>query len=176
MYFIKIPKERIGVLIGQNGTIRKQIEERSGIKINIDSETGDVELDEEHADPVLVLKVRDIVKAIARGFSPERAFLLFSDEMYFDLIDIREYSGKDPKDISRLKGRIIGTDGKTRRIIEELSGAAVSVYGNTVGVIGDVEGMGIARKVIEMLLEGSEHSTVYRYLERMRKRMRRIEL
>ncbi|PJB21889.1 MAG: RNA-processing protein, partial [Euryarchaeota archaeon CG_4_9_14_3_um_filter_38_12] len=35
--------------------------------------------------------------------------------------------------------------------------------------IGDVEQVQIARKAVDMLLSGSEHSVVYRYLERMRK-------
>ncbi|MDD5502380.1 MAG: KH domain-containing protein [Candidatus Thermoplasmatota archaeon] len=177
MYFVKIPKERIGVLIGPEGATRRQIEERSGIKVSIDSSSGDVALEEEKAkDPVLILKVRDIVKAIARGFSPERAFVLFDDEMYFDSIDIREYSGKEAKDAARLKGRIIGKQGKTREIIEQLAHAEVSVYGSTVSLIADIESMEVARNAVQMLLKGSEHSTVYRYLEKMCKKMRKIEL
>lgn len=177
MYFVKIPKERIGCLIGPEGATRRQIEERSGIKVSIDSKTGDVCLEEEKAkDPVLVLKVRDIVKAIARGFSPERAFVLFGDDFYFDSIDIREYAGKERKDVMRLKGRIIGKEGKTREIIENLGGAEVSVYGNTVSIIGSIETMEVARNAVEMLLKGSEHSSVYRYLEKMCKKMRKIEL
>ena len=177
MYFVKIPKERIGVLIGSDGATRKQIEDRSGIKVSIDSQSGDVCLEEEKAkDPVLILKVRDIVKAIARGFSPERAFVLFGDDFYFDTIDIREYSGKEQKDVMRLKGRIIGKQGKTREIIEHLAGAEVSVYGNTVSIIGDITSMEVARNAVEMILKGSEHSSVYRYLEKMCKKMRKIEL
>ncbi len=49
-----------------------------------------------------------------------------------------------------------------------MSGAEVSVYGNTVGIIGDFLEMDIAKNAVVMLLSGSEHSTVYRYLERRR--------
>ena len=40
-HIVKIPKERIGVLIGKGGKVKQQIEERCGVKIEIDSETGD---------------------------------------------------------------------------------------------------------------------------------------
>ena len=38
---IKIPRERIGALIGKRGKVKLQIEKRCGVEIAIDSETGD---------------------------------------------------------------------------------------------------------------------------------------
>ena len=37
MKYLKIPMERVGVLIGRNGEVKKDLEEKSSIKINIDS-------------------------------------------------------------------------------------------------------------------------------------------
>ena len=88
--FLKIPKERVGVLIGVKGEIKSQIEAWAGVELDIDSETGDVNIDTAKIkDPAMTLKLVDIVRAISRGFSPERAFRLFDDEFYFDLIDNR---------------------------------------------------------------------------------------
>jgi ribosomal RNA assembly protein len=83
-------------------------------------------------------------------------------------MNIKDYA-KTQKHVMRLRARVIGSKGRTRSIIEELSGAKLSVYGSTVSIIGDVEQVQIARKAVDMLLSGSEHYVVYRYLERMRR-------
>ncbi len=169
MHYIKIPKERVAVLIGKKGSVKRDIEEKTGVHIYIDSKEGEISIDESEAeDPMGGIKAFNIVRAIGRGFSPERAMRLLDDDVYLEVIDIREFSGKRKNSVRRVRGRLIGTKGKTRRLIEELSGAEVSVYGNTVSIIGDFLEMDIARNAITMLLSGSEHSTVYHYLERRR--------
>jgi ribosomal RNA assembly protein len=170
MRFVKIPQERVGVLVGTNGEVKKRLEEKTGTAIDIDSKSGDVTIDDSKAeDPILALKCADMVKAMGRGFSPEKAMNLLSDDVYFTLMDIRDYVGKDKKHVRRVRGRVIGQRGKTRRLIEELIGVFVSVYGNTIGVIGGRVEMGIAVHAIELLLSGSEHSTVYGFLEKKRR-------
>ncbi len=174
---IRIPKERIGVLIGPDGTTRQEIEERSGTELDIDSETGEVRIhDDEAYDPVLVLKLQDVVKAIARGFSPERAFRLWQDDVYLELIDLTEYVGTRKGQIDRVKGRIIGSGGRTRETIEALSDAQVSIYGKTVGIIGEVEEVQAAHEAVDMLIDGAPHSTVYKFLEQARREMRMHDL
>ena len=177
MQVIKMPRDRIGVLIGTEGTTKKEIEERSGVPMDVDSETGEVRLETDKAEePVMVLKVSDIINAISCGFSPERAFRLFQEDVYFAAFDIRDYVGKNPKHVQRIRARVIGSNGKTRRIIEDLTGAEISVYRNNVGVIGDVTELEIAKNSVDMLLNGSEHSSVYRYLENKRREMKRNKL
>jgi ribosomal RNA assembly protein len=177
MQFVRIPKDRIGALVGKGGETKRYIEEQLGVVIDIDSETGEVNIDTANIkDPVNQLKVIDIVKAIGRGFSPERAFRLFDDDVFFELIDIRDYVGKSPKHIRRVKARVIGSSGKTRALISELSGADITIYGNTIGIIGDYIELDTARTAIDMLLSGSEHSAVYRYLENKRRESKLSEL
>lgn len=179
MLYVKIPKERMGALIGPDGQVKTQIEHSCGVTLEIDSKTGDVTIipkPEEVEKGHVGLNARDIVKAIARGFSPERAMRLVSEDMYLSVIDIRDYAGKDRKHVVRVRGRLIGTNGKTRRIIEELAEAELSVYGNTVAIIGDLMSMDIAQRAVEMLLEGSEHAAVYRFLENRRRDLRFAEM
>ena len=74
MKYLRIPKERVGILIGQNGETKKLIEQRSQTKIEIDSAEGEVTINEhETEDPLLYLKVMEVIKAIGRGFSPDNA-------------------------------------------------------------------------------------------------------
>lgn len=174
--FLKIPRERVGVLIGPEGKTKKHIEEKLSVELQIDSEAGDViiALAEKADDPSTLFKAKDLVTAIGRGFSPEHAFRLVRDEeAMLDLIDLRSVFGKSDADIKRVQGRIIGMNGKTRQIIEELTDTSVSVYGHTVGIIGTVEQVQIAREAIEMLVKGSMHGTVYRFLQRKRRELKK---
>ena len=174
--FLKIPRERVGVLIGPEGKTKKHIEDKLGVELQIDSEAGDVSITmaEKAEDPSMLFKAKDLVTAIGRGFSPEHAFRLVRDEeAMLDLIDLRSAFGKSDADIKRVQGRIIGMNGKTRQIIEELTDTSVSVYGHTVGIIGTIEQIQIAREAIEMLIKGSMHGTVYRFLHRKRRELKK---
>jgi ribosomal RNA assembly protein len=174
--FIKIPKERVGALIGPDGTTKKSIEEKLSVELEIDSETGDVNavMGENVADPSMLFTAKDVVTAVGRGFSPEHAFRLIRDEeAVLDILDLRAVFGKSEADIKRVKGRIIGMNGKTRTIIEELTGTSVAVYGHTVGIIGTLEEAQVAREAIEMLIKGSMHATVYRFLHRKRRELKK---
>lgn len=174
--FVRIPKERVGVVIGPDGTTKKNIEEKLSVELEIDSDAGDVHISvtENATDPSTLFRAKDVVTALGRGFSPEHAFRLVRDEdVLMELVDLRAAFGKSETDLKRVKGRIIGLNGKTRRIIEELTDANVAVYGHTVGVIGTLEQVQVAREAIEMLVRGSMHSTVYRFLHRKRRELKK---
>ncbi len=166
-YDIKIPKDRIAVLIGKSGQIKKEIEEATHSKLIIDSEEGDVIV--EGDDPLQLFSTKNIIRAIARGFNPEVAMRLLNSDYAFELIEVKEYA-KNPVHIPRLKGRVIGQEGKTRQLIEELTDTNICVYGKTIGIIGAVDKTGIAQRAVEALLSGSPHANVYTWLERQRKK------
>ena len=176
--YIRIPKERVGVVIGPHGEVRRMLAERSGVPIEVDSNDNEVRIHDEaeQADPLMVLKLQDVVRAIARGFSPEHATRLFSDDYYLELLDIHDYTGKNKSHVRRVTARLIGSEGKTRRIIEEQTGCDLAIYGHTVGIIGDVESIGHATQAVDMILSGAEHASVYRFLENQRRRARRSEI
>jgi ribosomal RNA assembly protein len=176
MKYLKIPMERVAVLIGHNGETKYSLEERSGLKIDIDSKLGEVVIDDhEIEDPLMVIKIVNIVKAIGRGFSPQNALKLFDDDSDFFIFDLHDYVGKKPAHIRRLKSRIIGREGKTKRVLEELTESKISIYGHTISIISDIVRMNILKKSIDMLLTGSKHATVYRFVETQIKELRRAE-
>lgn len=177
MRSIRIPSDRVGTLIGKKGETKRMIEKMSGIKLDIDEE-GEVLFNEEAegTDPLMALKIMDVIKAVGRGFNPDRAVRLFEDDEYFEVIDLKEVVGDKSNQLGRIRGRLIGTDGKTRRIIEELTGCYMSVYGNTVSLIGNSISLPVAKHAIELILNGSEHATVYHYLESQRPRLRIAEM
>ncbi|MCD6170838.1 MAG: RNA-processing protein [Thermoplasmata archaeon] len=171
MRYVRVPKERIAVLIGKNGEVKELIE-KHGINIEINSSNGEVKITGKNS--LDEINAENVVKAIARGFSPEKAMLLFNEDYYFELLDIREWAGKKENHIKRLAGRVIGKEGKARRVIEDISGAYVTIYGHTIGIIGRIKEMQSAKRAIEMLLDGANHSTVYHFLEKER-RKRKME-
>jgi len=165
MQHVKVPQDRIGVLIGEGGERMREIESRSEVRLDIDSESGSVAI-ESVGDPVTALVAPDIVRAIGRGFKPDAALSLLDDEMrMFDLIDISDKTRND-NDLRRQKGRLIGENGRTRELMEELSGADVVIYGSTIGMIGDPEEVEAVRRATGMILDGAPHGAVYSFLER----------
>jgi ribosomal RNA assembly protein len=177
--FVRIPKERVGVLVGSDGMVKQKIEERFMVELQIESESGGVTivLSQKANDPSLLFKAKDTVTAIGRGFSPEHAFrLLRNEDAIFDFIDLRVIFGRSESDIKRVKGRVIGANGKTRKLIEELTDASVVVYGHTIGFIGTFEQVDVARNAVQMLIDGSQHHTVYKYLQRKRSEFKKQKL
>ena len=164
---LKIAGNRIGVLIGKGGETKRSIEERTESVISIDSEEGLVTIEGE--DPVRVLIAASAVQAIGRGFSPENAFRLIEDEdLVFEQIDLAGVADT-PRQLDRLRGRIIGRDGKAREQIEHMTSTYLSVQGKTVAMIGLPEQVKDARGAIDMLIRGVPHESVFAYLDRKRK-------
>ena len=176
--FVRIPKERVGILIGPEGKVKQYIEEKLQVKLDVDSEGNiTLTLSEKATDPSLLLKAKDVVTAIGRGFSPEAAFrLIRNEDEIFDLIDLRVIFGRSESDIKRIKGRIIGAEGKTRKLIEELTEADMVVYGHTVGLIGSFEQVDTAHNAVQMIIEGCQHHTVYNYLQKKRTELKKQKL
>ena len=171
----RIPRERIAVLIGKGGETRKSIEEATGAKLYVDSTTGEVSVVwPVEIDPVLRLKLPDIIRAIGRGLAPNRALRLIADDTFLRIYDIREWVGRKGNHTRRMRSRLIGRDGRIRSLIESFTGTEIAIHGSTVVVIGDEVGLMTACTAIEGLLDGAEHSTVIRGMERDVRR-RRIE-
>lgn len=172
---IKVPLERVAVLVGEKGSIKELIEERSTASLNIDSQSGYVEITQPE-DPLKGMRAKEVVLAIARGFSPHKALRLFDDELLmFETIDLSNIM-RTEKDLQRIKGRIIGKGGKSREIFEALTGVRISVYGKTVSLIGYPEQNAVARAGIDMLLKGSSHGPVYKFLEKKKSELKRAEI
>jgi ribosomal RNA assembly protein len=167
MQHVKIPQDRIGVLIGEGGETLRRIEREAEVRLDVDSENGSVAI-EQVGDPLSAMKGPDVVRAIGRGFAPEAALGLLDDEMrMFEVIDVARAARND-NDLRRKKGRLIGEDGRTRELMEELTGAEVVIYGTTMGIIGDPEEVEVVRAAAEMILDGAPHGAVYSFLERKR--------
>lgn len=166
---MKIGKNRIAVIIGKNGQIKREIEKSLGIKIEINSSTGDCEIKPKKNDPnwdlLNLFTAQKIVKAINRGFNPTKAMKLLEDTYDLEIFNLLLILGKSDKRIKRVKGRIIGRNGEMRKAIERYAESFISVYGKTVSIIADYENLQIARKAVNMIINGTPHHVVLKFLE-----------
>lgn len=170
-YEIKIPKDRVAVLIGKKGVAKKKIQRLTNTKLIIDSKEGDVIIESD--DSFDAYNTQLIIKAIGRGFNPDVALLLTKENYNLEIIDITEFTGKSKKKMHRIKARLIGTEGKAWKTIERLTDCRLAVYGKTVSIIGPAEEVVLARQAVEDLLKGAPHSHVYKFVQDKRKLMRK---
>ncbi len=165
----KVQKSRIAVVIGKKGETKEEIEGSLGVKIDLNSKTGDCEIipdiESPKYTPLNVLTAQKIVSAINRGFNPKKAMILAEEEYDLEIFNLLTILGKSEKRIKRMKGRVIGRNGEMRRAIEKYAESFISVYGKTISLISEYENLQIARKAVSMLLNGIPHHTVIKYLE-----------
>lgn len=152
---ILVPHDRVNVI--KDKETKKEIEKELNVKLTFDDNLIEIE-----GEGLELLNAKNIIRAIGRGFSPQNAFRLLKEDEQLEIVELKAFSFKKAEII---KSRIIGTKGKTRNNIERCSGCNVSVYGNTISIIGKYEQIEIAKEAITMIIKGSKHSTVYRFLE-----------
>ncbi|MFW9972094.1 MAG: KH domain-containing protein [Candidatus Odinarchaeota archaeon] len=166
---MKIGKNRIAVLIGKEGETKKEIENTLGVKIDLDSKTGNCEIlsnpEDSNYMPLNIFTAQKIVNAINRGFNPIKAMKLLEQNYELEVFNLLQIVGKSDKRIKRVKGRIIGRNGEIRKAIEKYAESFVSVYGKTVSIITDYDNLQIARKAVSMLINGIPHRVVLKFLE-----------
>jgi len=169
---LKIATSRVGVLIGKSGATKKELEAKTCTTISIDSKEGVVKVEGTDENTIPMLRAVEIINAINAGFSPERAFEMIEDEdLLLDIIDLSR-TADNPRQLDRLRGRIIGKDGRAREQIENMTDVDISVFGHTVALIGYPEQMKIARAAIDMLIEGVPHENVFAFLDKKKKEAR----
>jgi len=173
--YLRIPVDRIGALIGEGGRVLRELEARTSTKITVDSTNGAVII--EPATPATrvdrLLKARDFIRAVAAGVSPEKAWRVLEEDQVLMIIDLKEVIGESPNHLKRIKGRLIGEKGKARRNIEQMTGTTINIGRDKVVIIGDYESAQVAREALEMLIQGRKHSTVYKYIDRLMREVKR---
>ncbi|MAG47775.1 RNA-processing protein [archaeon] len=166
---LKIPKDRIAVLLGEKGKIKRQIEKATSTTLTINSKEGDVEI--LCGDGLKLLIAKNIVTAISRGFNPTIALQLTNEENCLEIVDIKDLTKNKTKgSIVRVRSRLIGSDGKARKLLEKLTNTSICVYGKTACIIGIYENAIIAKRAIINLILGSKHGNVYAFIEKEKRK------
>lgn len=173
-YKIGIEPDRLGVLIGKKGGVKRRIEEATNTKIEVDSSSGVVTIKGDSLSNIMT--AQNIIKAINYGFAPDKAFKLLDPDYNLHIIDVYNYLKKrDENNLRRVLGRIIGEKGRTRRILEETTNTNISIYRHYVAAIGLFDDILILDEAIRKLIMGLPHKVVYEYLYNTRS-MRKMGL
>ncbi|MCC5994194.1 MAG: KH domain-containing protein [Candidatus Aenigmarchaeota archaeon] len=139
----------------------ERIEKLSNCKISIEDQEAVIEGE----DPLIILRVKEVFRALNRGFDLDSALYLLDENYFLEIIDVKEY-GKTRERQLQLKGRVIGRKGSIKKMIEEKTNTKICIHGKTISIIGRWENLQVAKRAIEMLLEGKMHSSVQRFLEK----------
>ncbi len=159
MQELYIPKERLAIL-KEKKAIVSRLEKTLKCKISVDVH-GSIVIE---GTPFEEYQARNVLYAFGRGFDMKFAELLLGDDYYFSYLDINDYVNSKNR-IRTVKSRLIGSEGRAKRYIEEVSAAKVSVYGDTVSFIGTIEQVKEATTAARTIIEGGSHRLAYRKME-----------
>ncbi len=138
---------------------------KRGVEVQVDERELCVRiLPKPEQDVAMLLRYRDMARAVALGISPESAVQLENEDYVLIVIDLKDYV--KPNHLRRVKGRIIGRSGTTRRTVEQLAGVTMAIGERHVAIVGKLQNAEVAKTAVEMLIAGSKHNTVYRYIQR----------
>ncbi len=114
--------------------------------------------------------VGEILRAIDFGFDPEDAMYLLNEDFVLEFVNIKNHTRR--RNLEEVRSRVIGTDGRAKRTIEELTGANIVINENMVGLIVNTEHLDSAVQGIISLIQGSKHGNVFTYLEKQNATLR----
>ncbi|ADY00604.1 KH type 1 domain protein [Vulcanisaeta moutnovskia 768-28] len=154
------------------------IEEEFGVKIIVDNDKGEVTITPGNSTSFdQLIKAKNIIEAISYGFDYNDAQNLRSDDYTLEILDLKDYVDKDKTNhISRIKARIIGEDGRAKKVLQELTDTNIVIGDRYIAILGLYENVKIAREALEMLIRGRQHATVYRWIQNWRRESRYREL
>jgi rRNA processing protein Krr1/Pno1 len=115
------------------------IEKKIKIRINVKQSSLTIKGNE-----VNEFLVEKILLAIDFGFDVEDALLLKDEDFNLEFINVKEHTRR--KNLEEVRARLIGTNGKAKRTIENLTGGVIVVHENEVGFIVDSEHLNRASK------------------------------
>lgn len=114
-----------------------------------------------------------IVQAVDFGFHVQDALLLSNEDFVLEFIEVKEHTRR--KNLKDVRARIIGTNGKARKTIENLTGSVIVIQENTIGVIVDADHLDSTIQAIESLIQGAKHGNVFSYLEKQNSGRQKFE-
>ena len=161
---VPVKPERVGVIIGRDGSGIAALEKAFRVNLQVDSKTSTVYISPaEGATPLEVLRAKQAIEAASLGFSLDDVLHLSDDSWCFETVDLSDVA-RNVDDLRRIKARIIGEEGKAKKNIEQMVHVRIVVSDKIVGILGECENVEIARRAVMMLVSGRTHGSVYSYL------------
>jgi ribosomal RNA assembly protein len=145
---------------------KRRLERELGVKVS--NKGKNVFVDGDADDEYLALQV---LEAVNIGFSVDVALKLKEEEgIILQRVHIKDITKRG--DLDRVRGRIIGSKGRTLATLKKLTNCDISLHDNEIGLIGDAERMDDSIQAVTSLVQGSKQGNVYARLERESKKKR----
>lgn len=138
---------------------KKELEKKIGIKISNRGKEVTIE-----GSPEKEFVAEKVIDAINFGFPIEAALSLKDEEVLFEILNLKDYTKS--KNMSRVRGRVIGTGGGALRTLQELTKCNFEIKDNQVAIIGHADCIKNAQDAITSLAQGTKHANVYARLEK----------
>ena len=168
---MKVSSKMRNVLVQNMNKIKKAVPAiENKVKVKIGFGRGQVSIKGSELNEYLVEKV---LQAIDFGFMVDDALLLMNDDFVLEFIEVKEHTRR--KNLKEVRARMIGTGGKARKTIENLTGSEIVIHNNTVGVIVDSVHLDAVVQAIESLIQGAKHGNVFAYLEKQNVSRRKFD-
>jgi len=140
---------------------RKKLERE--LKVKITNQGREITIEGKPVDEYVAGKVID---ALNFGFPFSTAMLIKREDLLFEIMSIKDHTKR--KDLTRIRARIIGTNGKTLKTLQHLTKCFFEIKDNEVGIIGDPEYIEHAQEAIVSIIKGTKQANVYKYLEKIK--------
>jgi KH domain-containing protein len=115
----------------------------------------------------------EIVKAIDFGFDIDDVFLLLNPDFVLHFINIKDHTVK--KNFTEIRSRVIGTNGRAKGTIQDLTGSIIVLHENQVGILVDSDHLDSVVQAITSLIRGSKHANIFAYLEKQNVLRRKLD-
>ncbi|MEN7982307.1 MAG: hypothetical protein ABFQ65_02585 [Nanoarchaeota archaeon] len=107
-----------------------------------------------------------VISAINFGFEYSDAIQIKEEDFEFEILNIKDYTKK--QNLESVRGRIIGTKGKTLNTLGNLTGSILELKDNWVGIVGPVNTIKNAQNAVISIIQGAKQSNAYKFLEKNR--------
>ncbi len=138
---------------------KKLLERKLHVKITIYKKKVTID-----GEPMNEYEASLVLDAINFGFDARTALLLWEEDFMFRRLNIKDFTRR--KNLSIVKARLIGTQGRTKKTLENLSDCRIIIKGNEIGIICAIEEMDDSITAMSNLIRGSKQSNVYKFLEK----------
>ena len=105
-----------------------------------------------------------VIDALNFGFKFTEAISIKEEEKIFEIINLKEHTTK--KDMSKVRSRIIGKDGKCLKTLRSLTQSYIETHENKIAIISDPENIEKTTEAIALIARGTKHGNVYCFLEK----------
>lgn len=105
-----------------------------------------------------------VILALDFGFPFSTAMEIKTEELIMEIVNIKEYTNQ--KDMTRVRGRIIGSNGKILKTLSDLTNCYLELKDNKVAIIGEPEHIKNCREAVISITKGTKPGNVYAYLEK----------